>query len=45
MNNSVRLSDFKEVKEIQDGNRANINKLKEDDFEDFQNNQTSSGDI
>ena len=44
MNNSVRLSDFKEVKEIQDDNRANIKKLKED-FEDFQNNQTASGDI
>ena len=44
MNNSVRLSDFKEVKEIQDDNRANIKKLKED-FEDFQINQTASGDI
>jgi len=44
MNNTVRLSDFKEVKEIQDDNRANIKKLKED-FEDFQNNQTENGEI
>ena len=44
MNNSLRLSDFKEVKEIEDDNRFNIKKLKED-FEDFQNYQTASGDI
>ena len=44
MNNSVRLSDFKEFKDILDDNRANIKKLKED-FEDLQNNQTESGDI
>ena len=34
MNNSVRLSDFKKVKEIKDDNKANIKKLKED-FEDL----------
>ena len=34
MNNSVRLSDFKKVKEIKDKNKANIKKLKED-FEDL----------
>ena len=44
MNNSVRLSDFKEVKEMQDDNRFNTKKIKED-FEDFQNYQTASGDI
>ena len=43
MNNSVRLSDFKDVKEVLDENRINIKKLKED-FEDFQNNQ-ENGDI
>ena len=44
MNNSVRLSDFKEVKEIQDDNRQNIKKLRED-FEIFQNNQIDDGEI
>ena len=44
MNNSVRLSEFKEAKEILDENRTTIKKLKED-FEDFQNNQTESGDL
>ena len=34
VNNRVRLSDFKEVKEIKDDNRANIKNLKED-FEDL----------
>ena len=40
----LRLSDFKEDKDIQDDNRANIKKLKED-FEDFQNNQNARWDI
>ncbi len=44
MNNSVRLSDIKEMKDIQDENRINIKKIKED-FEDFQSNQTEIGDI
>ena len=44
MNNSVRLSEFKEVKEIQDENRANIKKLRED-LEDFQNGQVQIGEI
>lgn len=44
MNNSVRLSEFKEVKEIQDENRANIKKLRED-LEDFQNGQVQVGEI
>ena len=44
MNNSVRLSDFKEVKEIQDDNRQNIKKLRED-LEIFQNNQIDDGEI
>ncbi len=44
MNNSVRLSDFKEYKDIIDENRTNLRKLKED-FEDFQNNQTETADF
>ena len=44
MNNSARLTDFNYVKEIQDENRANIKKLRED-FEDFQNNQSQGGDL
>ena len=44
MNNSVRLTDFKEAKEIQDENRATIKKLKED-LEDLLNNQTESKEI
>ena len=44
MNNSVRLSDFKEYKDIIDENRTNLRKLKED-FEDFQNNQTETAEF
>jgi chromosome segregation ATPase len=44
MNNSVRLTDFKELKELEDENRNNIRKLKED-LEDLQNNQTESGEF
>ena len=44
MNNSVRLTDFKEVKEIQDENRNNIRKLKED-YEDLISNQNENGEI
>ena len=44
INNSVRLSDFKEVKEMQEDNRSNIKKLREE-FEDFQINQNENNDI
>ena len=44
MNNTVRMSEFKEIKEIQDETRLNIKRLKED-FEDFQNTHGENGEL